>query len=92
MNINDKLTNNLTGYLLDAKNVKGTFVVVQNYTALGTIPSATRVIGSLAYCQAEITVNDVTYPAGFYQYDGTSWIKVEFATIEDTARWSVESP
>ena len=75
LNINTNITNNYDGYLLDAQNVKGTFVVVQDYIALSTIPSATRVVGSLAYCQTEVTVSDVTYPIGFYQYDGSTWIE-----------------
>lgn len=75
LNINTNLTNNYNEYLLDAKNVKGTYVVVPNYSELSALPSATVVSGSLAYCQSAVTINGITYPIGFYQYDGSAWSK-----------------
>ena len=88
LNINTNITNNYDGYLLDAKNVRGTYAVVQNYSALSNIPPATVVEGSLAFCQADETILSVTYEAGFYQYDGTSWVK---ATLGGSL-WQVISP
>lgn len=69
LNINTKLTNNLDGYLLDAKNVKGTYVVVADYSELSNLPASCVVVGSLAYCQSDYS----THEAGFYQYTGSGW-------------------
>ena len=69
LNINTNLTNNLDGYLVDAKNVKGTYVVVNNYSDLANLPSACVVNGTLAYCQSDYS----THEAGFYQYTGNGW-------------------
>lgn len=71
LNINTNITNNLDGYLLDAKNVKGGFVVVANFSELANLPSACVVNGTLAYV-SEIAGG----MKGFYQYDGSSWIAI----------------
>lgn len=71
LNINTNITNNLDGYLLDAKNVKGTYVVVADYSELANLPSACVVNGTLVYCQSDYSI----YGAGFYQYNGSIWEK-----------------
>lgn len=80
LNINTKLTNNLDGHLIDAKNVKGTYVVVSNYSELANLPAATIVEGTLVFCQSDITISDVEYLAGFYQYHNSQWEEVQFGT------------
>ena len=75
LNINTKLTNNLDGYLIDAKNVKGTYVVVTNYSDLANLPSACVVKGTLAYVSNDGI--DATENNGFWQYNGSNWIKKE---------------
>ena len=69
INIPTKITNSLDGYLLDAENVKGTYLVVSDYSQLANLPSATIVNGSLAYCQNTYS----TYVSGFYKYNGSTW-------------------
>ena len=75
--INTQLVNENDEYLLDAKSVKGSYVVVNNYSELANLPSATVVNGSLAYCVNSYTdtnVNpNVTYDAGFYQRTTNAW-------------------
>ena len=76
-NFLDKITNTMTQYVADAKNIKGTYVVVNDYSDLASLPVATIVEGSLAYCvnsytDTSVTPN-VTYNIGFYQYNGLSW-------------------
>jgi len=63
LTINTNIKNDVDGYLLDAKNIKGTYVVVENYSDLANLPSATVVIGSLAYVSND---ND------FWQYKGSN--------------------
>lgn len=77
INIPTNITNSLDGYLLDAKNVKGTYVVVNNYSDLANLPNATIVNGSLAYCQNSYS----TYSAGIYQFNGSTWV---FANLNKT--------
>lgn len=89
--VNTNFINQSDQYLLDAKNVKGTYVVVENYSALASLPPATTINGSLAYCQAPVTVSSVTYTAGFYQYDGSAWNKIDYVTSDryhTTGTWS----
>lgn len=78
LNINTNLTNNLTGYLLDAKNVKGGFIVVSDYSALTNLPSAVIIDGVLVYCQSNITISGTEYAAGFYQYNNNAWNLANF--------------
>lgn len=88
--VNTNFINQADQYLLDAKNVKGTYVVVTDYNALATLPSATIVNGSLAYCQASVTISGTVYSEGFYQYDGSSWNKIEYASTDryhQTGTW-----
>jgi len=77
LTINTNIINDADQYLLDAKNVKGTYVVVNDYSELANLPSATVVNGSLAYCVNSYTdtnVNpNVTYNAGFYQRTSNAW-------------------
>lgn len=79
LNINTNITNNLDGYLLDAKNVKGTYVVVSNYSELANLPSACVVEGTLAYCQ-----NDYSeHLEGFYQYNGSTWLEAQLGGMSE---------
>ena len=73
LNLNFNLTNNLDGYLADAKNIKGTYVVVEYPEDLENLPEATIVAGSLAY---------VTYNSSFYIYNG-GWSKIILESIPD---------
>lgn len=76
LNINTNLTNNLNGYLLDAKNVKGTYVVVEEYSDLADLPEACLVEGTLAYVQSD-TNYDLN--SSLYRYKGNAdWEKVNF--------------
>lgn len=78
LNINTKLTNNLNGYLLDAKNVKGGYLVVADFSEFANLPAATMQNGMLAYCQSAVTIQEVYYQQGFYQYNGSVWNAVDF--------------
>ena len=66
INIPTNITNSLNGYLMDAKNVKGSYVVVNDYSELENLPETTIVEGSLAYCKNDYS----TFTHGFYQYTG----------------------
>ena len=68
LTINTNIINDADQYLLDAKNVKGTFVVVSDTTALNNLPTATILNGSLAYCQSN---------SKFYQNNGSTWVQVD---------------
>lgn len=67
LTVNTNIINDTDQYLLDAKNVKGTYVVVANTTERDSLPTATRVKGSLCYCSTDST---------FYQYNGTKWVEL----------------
>ena len=69
--VNTNIINDTNQYLLDAKNVKGTFVVVASTAERDALPAATTVSGSLCYCTAD---------SKFYQYNGSSWQEKEFGT------------
>ena len=60
----DKVENTLNGYVADAKNIKGTYVVVEDTEALSALPTATLVEGTMAYNQEDTNL---------YLYDGTNW-------------------
>jgi hypothetical protein len=69
--VNTNIVNDTNQYLLDAKNVKGTYVVVASVVDRDALPMATMMKGTLCYCQTE---------AKLYQYTGndgtntsTSW-------------------
>lgn len=71
--INTNIENDFDGYLLNAANVKGTYVVV---TGVGddtkeNIYESTKVVGTLAY-DANL---DTTY-----RWDGTTWVEVDGGT------------
>lgn len=72
--VNMKIENQMDQYLLDAKNVKGTYVVVASIGDRDGLPEATRVIGSLCY---------VTSENKFYQYDGENWQLAEFSGVRN---------
>ena len=63
LTVNTNIINDTDQYLLDAKNVKGTFVVVASTAERDALPAATRVNGSLCYCTSD---------SKFYQYNGSS--------------------
>lgn len=72
LTVNTNIINDTDQYLLDAKNVKGTYVVVASTTERDALPAATRVKGSLCYCTAD---------SKFYQYNGSSWAVCQFAIV-----------
>lgn len=51
LTINTNIVNDIDGYLLDAKNVKGGYVVVSGRGAdtKENIPASTKVVGALVY-------------------------------------------
>lgn len=63
LTVNTNIINDTNQYLLDAKNVKGTFVAVASTAERDALPAATIVNGSLCYCTAD---------SKFYQYNGSS--------------------
>ena len=69
--VNTQIRNDTDQHLLDAKNVRGTFVVVTSTAERDALPAATTVNGSLCYCTADLK---------FYQYNGSSWQEKEFGT------------
>lgn len=71
LTINTNIINDTDQYLLDAKNVKGGYIVVNSIAERDSLPAATTVIGSLCYCTAD---------SKFYQYNGTAWAEKEFGT------------
>lgn len=74
LNINTNITNNLDGYLLDAKNVKGGFVVVEDWSDVESLPSSTKVTGSLIYVVGDTLGGGAN--VGFYQCDAIgNWQK-----------------
>ena len=69
LTVNTQIINDTDQHHLDAKNVKGTFVVVASTTERNALPAATTVKGSLCYCTAD---------SKFYQYNGSSWQEKNF--------------
>ena len=69
LTVNTNIINDTDQYLIDAKNVKGTYVVVATATERDSLPAATRMNGSLCYCQED---------SKFYQYDGKDWVEKGF--------------
>ncbi len=67
LTINTNIVNDTDQYLLDAKNVKGSYVIVASTTARDALPVATIMKGTLCYCQ-----ND----SKLYQYTGTDGTNV----------------
>lgn len=66
LTVNTNIINDTDQYLLDAKNVKGGYVVVNSTTERDALPTATTVAGTLCYCTSD---------SKFYQYNGTSWVE-----------------
>jgi hypothetical protein len=73
--VNTNIVNDTDQYLLDAKNVKGTYVVVTTIEERDALPQATILSGSLCYCQST---------SKFYQYTGSSWEEPCFITRDET--------
>lgn len=71
LTVNTNIINDTDQYLLDAKNVKGGYVVVGDTTERDGLPTATIVEGSLCYCQADDT---------FYIYHEGAWVEKEFGS------------
>lgn len=71
LTVNTNIINDTDQYLLDAKNVKGGYVVVSSITERDSLPVATTVKGSLCYCTAN---------SKFYQYNNGAWAEKEFGT------------
>jgi hypothetical protein len=70
LTVNTNIINDTDQYLLDAKNVRGGYIVVDSIDS-NSLPAATTVEGSLCYC---------TTDSKFYQYDGSAWVVKEFGT------------
>lgn len=70
--VNTNIENQTNGYLLDAKNVKGGYIVVNSTTERDSLPAATIVNGSLCYCTAD---------SKFYKYNGSTWTACQFAIV-----------
>lgn len=68
LTINTNIVNDFNGHLLDAKNVKGGYVVVsgQGTDTKENLYEATKVVGTLVY--------DVTAKQS-YRWDGTKWVE-----------------
>lgn len=62
--LNTNIKNDTDGYLLDAKNVKGGYLIADNLDNLKGLKLSTIVEGSLAYVKNENK---------FYMYNGTAW-------------------
>jgi hypothetical protein len=74
LTVNTNIINDTDQYLLDAKNVKGSYVVVGSTTERDSLPAATTITGSLCYCTGD---------SKFYQYNGTSWVEKTFGTTTE---------
>ena len=70
------------GYLLDAKNVKGSYVVVTSTEERNSLPIGTVVKGTLCY----VTGTEETPIAKFYQYTGAEWVEALTVTSITTAQ------
>ena len=68
LNINTKITNNLSGYVADSKNIKGTYIVVDDYDDLANLPAAILTQGVMAYCKSQNTEG-----SQFWLYTGSAW-------------------
>lgn len=79
LTVNTNIINDTDQYLLDAKNVKGSYVVVTSADERDTLPAATTVKGSLCY----VTGTAAAPVNKFYQYNGTSWVEKEFGTTTE---------
>lgn len=74
LTVNTNIINDTDQYLLDAKNVKGSYVVVGSTTERDSLPAATTVTGSLCYCTGD---------SKFYQYNGTQWVEKTFGSTSN---------
>lgn len=73
LTVNTNIINDTDQYLLDAKNVKGGYVVAATVAEMGSLPAATTVQGSLCFCAED---------SKFYQYDGSSWEEAKLSTTK----------
>jgi hypothetical protein len=71
LTVNTNIVNDTNGYLLDAKNVKGGYIVVANTTERNGLPAATIVNGSLCYCTGDSKT---------YRYNGSTkaWVEESY--------------
>ena len=79
LTVNTNIINDTDQYLLDAKNVKGGYVVVTSAAERDELPAATTVKGSLCY----VTGTAADPINKFYQYNGTAWVEKTFGTTTD---------
>lgn len=76
LTINTNIINQTEGgHLIDAKNVKGGYFVVDtspnNITDTNILPKDTKVSGSLCYCTGD---------KKFYQYNGSAWVEAKLGS------------
>lgn len=72
--MNTNFVNDTDGYLLDAKNVKGGYLIADSLDNLKGLKLSTIVEGSLAYVKNENK---------FYMYDGAAWQEKTFSSGSD---------
>jgi hypothetical protein len=53
--------------------------VVHTYADLETAIGESKYVGELVYVTTDSTVNNVTYPKGYYTYNGTAWVQFKSA-------------
>ena len=70
LTVNTNIINDTDQYLLDAKNVKGSYVVVTSVAERDALPAATTIKGSLCY----VTGTEEEPINKFYQYNGVTWV------------------
>ena len=69
LTINTNIKNDADGYSLDAKQVKGTYVIVATEAERDSLPTATKVVGTIVYVAAPEVKKE-------YRWDGTAWQEV----------------
>lgn len=63
LTVNTNIINDTDQYLLDAKNVKGTYIVVASIDDRDNLPTATLMSGTLCYCQEDSKIYQCTKSA-----------------------------
>lgn len=53
--------------------------VVETYADLETAIGVNKYVGELVYVTTDSTVSNVTYPKGYYMYNGTAWVQFKSA-------------
>lgn len=53
--------------------------VVDTYADLETAIGVNKYEGELVYVATDSTVSNVTYPKGYYMYNGTAWVQFKSA-------------